>query len=193
MRLLERLFEIISPEVFAAVYESITAAIAYDTGDGADARRILDVMSDYAEGPDYDAGWPDVRARRRHPQRPQTNPGGRMTPEEMFIKLEYLPDVQIEEYELEGAVDTDLTLPAGHVIMTRFGHVEWGGIRRRTYVWEYGEEATEYYLCNPRSDTPHSHRFVARSSLRLISPEDAETTAEQPAVHATEATQEPTP
>ena len=31
---------------------------SYDTGDGADARRILDVMSDYAEGPDYDAGWP---------------------------------------------------------------------------------------------------------------------------------------
>jgi len=113
-----------------------------------------------------------------------------MTPEEMFRKLEYLPDVQIEEYELEGAVDTDLTLPAGHVIMTRFGHVEWGGIRRRTYVWEYGEEATEYYLCNPRSDTPHSHRFVARSSLRLISPEDAETTAEQPAVRAEAAEEE---
>ena len=112
-----------------------------------------------------------------------------MTPEEMFRKLEYLPGVQREEYELEGAVDTDLTLPAGHVIMTRFGHVEWGGIRRRTYVWEYGEEATEYYLCNPRSDTPHSHRFVARSSLRLISPEDAETTAEQPAVRATELTE----
>ena len=109
-----------------------------------------------------------------------------MTPEEMFRKLEYLPGGQIEEYELEGAVDTDLTLPAGHVIMTRFGHVEWGGIRRRTYVWEYGEEATEYYLCNPRSDTLQSHRFVARSSLRLISPEDAETTAEQPAVRATE-------
>ena len=114
-----------------------------------------------------------------------------MTPEEMFRKLEYLPDIQIEEYELEGAVDTDLTLPAGHVIMTRFGHVEWGGIRRRTYVWEYGEEATEYYLCNPRSDTPHSHRFVARSSLRLISPEDAETTAEQPARPASAPTAAP--
>ena len=113
-----------------------------------------------------------------------------MTPEEMFRKLEYLPGVQREEYELEGAVDTDLTLPAGHVIMTRFGHVEWGGIRRRTYVWEYGEEATEYYLCNPRSDTPRSHRFVARSSLRLISPEDAETTAEQPAVRAEAAEEE---
>ena len=112
-----------------------------------------------------------------------------MTPEEMFRKLEYLPGVQREEYELEGAVDTDLTLPAGHVIMTRFGHVEWGGIRRRTYVWEYGEEDLEYYLRTPRSDTPHSHRFVARSSLRLISPEDAETTAEQPAVRATELTE----
>ena len=76
MRLLERLLQIIDMATFAAVYDRVTVAITYDTGDGDDARLILEAMDDYAseEGfddaaalvaahrgedePDYDAGWP---------------------------------------------------------------------------------------------------------------------------------------
>ena len=77
MRLLERLLQIIDMATFAAVYDRVTVAITYDTGDGDDARLILEAMDDYAseegfddaaalvaahrgEGdePDYDAGYP---------------------------------------------------------------------------------------------------------------------------------------
>ena len=54
MRLLERLLEIVKDRTFCVIYDDVTVAIAYDIGDGKDARLILEAMDDLASAHGFD-------------------------------------------------------------------------------------------------------------------------------------------